>query len=94
MLFRDRAHNRGVELGPYPLEALATDPGLSQTEAAHDLCSALPAAKREHYVQPKVGHYGVFNGSRWRQHIQPRVRDFLRAHRAMMRGEPQVAAAE
>lgn len=37
---------------------------------------------KKHYVQEKVGHYGVFNGSRWRQHIQPRVREFIRTHRA------------
>jgi poly(3-hydroxybutyrate) depolymerase len=32
-------------------------------------------------VVPKVGHYGVFNGSRWRELTQPKVRDFIRAHR-------------
>src|SRR3546814_14660091 len=31
-----------------------------------------------HYVQPGVGHYGVFNGTRWRTEIQPRVRDMIR----------------
>ncbi|HEU0222225.1 MAG TPA: polyhydroxyalkanoate depolymerase [Paracoccaceae bacterium] len=60
--------------------------GLGQTEAAHDLLVNLPAEKREHFVAPKVGHYGVFNGSRWRQMIQPRIRDFIRAKRAWVRG--------
>ncbi|MEO1000949.1 MAG: polyhydroxyalkanoate depolymerase, partial [Pseudomonadota bacterium] len=60
--------------------------GLGQTEAAHALCANLPDEKKRHWVQPKVGHYGVFNGSRWRQHIQPRIRDFVRASRAMVRG--------
>lgn len=55
--------------------------GLGQTEAAHGLCVNLPYAKKQHYVQLKVGHYGVFNGSRWRHQIQPRVRDFVSAHR-------------
>lgn len=64
--------------------------GLGQTEAAHDLCSSLPDEKRMHWVQEKVGHYGVFNGSRWRQHIYPRVRDFIRAQRRTVRGEPPV----
>ncbi|MGB0498411.1 MAG: polyhydroxyalkanoate depolymerase [Rubricella sp.] len=59
--------------------------GLGQTEAAHDLTPNLRKAKKLHYVQEKVGHYGVFNGSRWRQHIQPRVRNFIRAQRAMVR---------
>jgi poly(3-hydroxybutyrate) depolymerase len=55
--------------------------GLGQTEAAHDLTVNLPAARREHYVAKGVGHYGVFNGSRWRSLIQPRVRDFIAAQR-------------
>ena len=54
--------------------------GLGQTEAAHRLLTGLPEALREHYVQPKVGHYGVFNGSRFRSEIQPRIRDFIRTH--------------
>ena len=55
--------------------------GLGQTEAAHDLASNLPDDKRKHYVAEGVGHYGVFNGSRWRKLIQPQVRDFIRAQR-------------
>ena len=35
---------------------------------------------RHHYVQPKVGHYGVFNGSRFRAEIAPRILDFMRTH--------------
>jgi poly(3-hydroxybutyrate) depolymerase len=58
--------------------------GLGQTEAAHDLVTALPAADRLHYVQKGVGHYGVFNGSRWRNEIHPRVRDFIREKRRMV----------
>lgn len=55
--------------------------GLGQTEAAHDLMTALPEADRRRYVAEGVGHYGVFNGSRWRNLIQPEVRDFIRAER-------------
>ncbi|MCB1457003.1 MAG: polyhydroxyalkanoate depolymerase [Nitratireductor sp.] len=51
--------------------------GLGQTRAAHKLCSNLPEEKRVHYMQPKVGHYGVFNGSRFRAEISPRIRDFM-----------------
>lgn len=51
--------------------------GLGQTEAAHTICSNLPDAKREHYVQADVGHYGVFNGSRFRSEIAPRIVDFM-----------------
>ena len=35
-----------------------------------------------HYEQPNVGHYGVFNGSRWRAEIAPRVMDFISSNRA------------
>jgi len=54
--------------------------GIGQTQAAHDLCSNIPAHKRIDYVQPGVGHYGVFNGSRWRSEIAPRIRDFIRSN--------------
>ncbi|WP_159716049.1 polyhydroxyalkanoate depolymerase [Geminicoccus flavidas] len=53
--------------------------GLGQTEAAHRLCRNLPPENHVHYVQPGVGHYGVFNGTRWRTEIQPRIREMIRA---------------
>ncbi|MEO0912280.1 MAG: polyhydroxyalkanoate depolymerase [Pseudomonadota bacterium] len=56
--------------------------GLGQTEAAHGLTPNLPEDLHEHYVQEKVGHYGVFNGSRWREQIQPKVAGFIETHRA------------
>ena len=52
--------------------------GLGQTQAAHDLCSGLPADEHYGYVQPGVGHYGVFSGTRWRTEIQPRIREMIR----------------
>lgn len=52
---------------------------VGQTAAAHDLCTGLPASKKHHHLQPKVGHFGVFNGRRWRAEIYPKVRDFIRA---------------
>lgn len=55
--------------------------GLGQTKAAQDLCSSLSPDMRAHYMQPAVGHYGVFNGSRYRAEIAPRVRDFIASHR-------------
>jgi poly(3-hydroxybutyrate) depolymerase len=51
--------------------------GLGQTEATHALCPNIPTDKKMHYVQPKVGHYGVFNGSRFRAEIAPRISDFV-----------------
>lgn len=54
--------------------------GIGQTQAAHDLCVNIPGHLKVDYIQPDVGHYGVFNGSRWRNEIQPRIRDFVRRH--------------
>lgn len=51
--------------------------GLGQTEAAHYLCSNLSPNKKEHYVQPGVGHYGTFNGSRFRTEIRPKISAFI-----------------
>jgi poly(3-hydroxybutyrate) depolymerase len=54
--------------------------GLGQTYAAQILCNNLAPSMREHYVQPGVGHYGVFNGSRFRAEIAPRIRNFIKIH--------------
>ncbi|MFC0240199.1 polyhydroxyalkanoate depolymerase [Rhodopseudomonas telluris] len=51
--------------------------GLGQTEATHTLCTSIPDDRRVHYVQKGVGHYGVFNGSRFRSEIVPRISDFM-----------------
>lgn len=51
--------------------------GRGQTRAAHTLCTNLPEERRFHYEQPDVGHYGVFNGSRFRSEIVPRMHDFF-----------------
>lgn len=54
---------------------------IGQTEAAHRLLPNLPKDKHQHYMQKSVGHYGIFNGRRWREQIYPRLRDFIRANR-------------
>lgn len=54
--------------------------GIGQTKAAHDLCLNLPEEKRRHYMQPDVGHYGVFNGSRFRNEIVPQMVAFFQEH--------------
>ncbi len=50
--------------------------GIGQTQAAHDLCSNIPEHLRTDYVQPGVGHYGVFNGRRFSEEIVPRINAF------------------
>ena len=56
--------------------------GVGQTRAAHDICPALPEAKRRHLEQKGVGHYGIFNGRKWRTLIQPQVAEFIQENRA------------
>ncbi len=51
--------------------------GIGQTQAAHDICTHIPETMRRDYVQPGVGHYGVFNGARFRAEICPRVAGFI-----------------
>jgi poly(3-hydroxybutyrate) depolymerase len=66
--------------------------GVGQTQAAHALCSNIPDALRELYVQPGVGHYGVFNGRRFREEIYPRVCDFVaRSERALSHAIPALS---
>ncbi len=61
--------------------------GIGQTQAAHDLCVNIPTEMKFDYIQPGVGHYGVFNGSRWRNEIQPRLAKFIREHDRAARPE-------
>ena len=53
---------------------------VGQTEAAQRLCVNSPADNKAHYLQPGVGHYVVFNGSRFRSEIAPRIADFVLSH--------------
>ncbi len=54
--------------------------GLGQTRAAHTLIPNLPAAMHAHIEQEGVGHYGLFNGRRFRTEVAPAIKDFIRAH--------------
>ena len=81
MTFRDET----VDFGAIRETALLTVEGANdnfcpptQTEAAHDVCANIPDEKRGHYLQPGVGHYGVFSGSKFQNDIYPVIRDFIR----------------
>ena len=52
---------------------------VGQTLAAHDLCKSIKPFRKKHYVQPGVGHYGVFSGTRWQTQIYPMVRNTILA---------------
>ncbi len=63
--------------------------GVGQTKAAHVLCSNLSYDMKQHWLAKGVGHYGVFNGSRFRSEIQPRIADFITKHNS---GKPNGGA--
>ena len=78
--------HRGVRIDPSAIRRVALltiegekddISGLGQTEAAQKLCVNIPPDRKAHYMQPGVGHYGVFNGSRFRSEIAPRIADFV-----------------
>jgi poly(3-hydroxybutyrate) depolymerase len=52
--------------------------GSGQTEAAQDLCSAIPKSRKQHFTAPKCGHYGIFSGRRWREVVCPKITEFIK----------------
>jgi poly(3-hydroxybutyrate) depolymerase len=52
--------------------------GQGQTLAAHDLCSGIDKSRKQHYMAPNCGHYGIFSGRRWRETICPKIAQFIR----------------
>ncbi|MDP1912136.1 polyhydroxyalkanoate depolymerase [Brevundimonas sp.] len=87
-----------TDIGLMTVEGARDDiSGVGQTQAAHTLCTSLKDDHRVLYVHPEVGHYGVFNGRRFRDDIYPRVRDFIAKNEALENGDwraiPERAAA-
>jgi poly(3-hydroxybutyrate) depolymerase len=54
--------------------------GAGQTQAAHELCSSIPANMKQDFVAPGCGHYGIFSGRRWREIIAPKIAEFIQKH--------------
>ncbi|WP_028967067.1 polyhydroxyalkanoate depolymerase [Sphingomonas phyllosphaerae] len=54
--------------------------GLGQTKAALTIATALPDEKKRYYMAEGVGHYGIFNGSKWRNRIAPVVEEWMAAN--------------
>lgn len=86
---RGEMHHRGTPVDPSKVHRVALMTvegekddisGIGQTKAAQILCKNLSDGMRDHHLQPDVGHYGVFNGSRFRSEILPKIRDFIRSH--------------
>ncbi|UAJ09544.1 polyhydroxyalkanoate depolymerase [Glacieibacterium megasporae] len=67
--------------------------GLGQTKVALTLATNLPDDKKKYYMAEQVGHYGIFNGRRWREIIAPVVEDFIRANDPAQSGRAPQAAA-
>lgn len=59
--------------------------GIGQTRAALEIATGLPDAFKRYYLAKDVGHYGIFNGSKWRGRIAPVVEQWIRAHDALPR---------
>src|SRR5690625_1690519 len=53
--------------------------GQGQTHTAYDLCSSIPAARKESFTVEGSGHYGIFSGRRWRNIVYPQVEAFIAA---------------
>ena len=54
--------------------------GIGQTKAALEIASKLPKTKKQYFLARDVGHYGIFNGRKWRENIAPVVEKFIEAH--------------
>ncbi|RIX27350.1 polyhydroxyalkanoate depolymerase [Sphingomonas edaphi] len=54
--------------------------GIGQTRAALDLATKLAAGKKQYHLAKGVGHYGIFNGRKWREKIAPVVEKFIAAN--------------
>ena len=54
--------------------------GIGQTKAALTIATGLPEAMKQYHMAPEVGHYGIFNGSKWREKIAPIVEEWILAH--------------
>jgi poly(3-hydroxybutyrate) depolymerase len=54
--------------------------GIGQTKAALDIATRLPRAKKQYFLARDVGHYGIFNGRKWREKIAPVVEKFIAAN--------------
>ena len=54
--------------------------GIGQTKAALNLAASLPKSTKQYHLAKGVGHYGIFNGSKWRERIAPVVEDWIAQH--------------
>ncbi|WOK36037.1 polyhydroxyalkanoate depolymerase [Sphingomonas sp. C3-2] len=89
LLPQGQFYHRGVRVDPADMKdigLLAVEgerddiSGIGQTKAALTLATKLPAKHKKYHLAPDVGHYGIFNGSKWRNKIAPIVEDWIATH--------------
>jgi poly(3-hydroxybutyrate) depolymerase len=89
LLPKGKLKHRGVRVDPAAIRdtaLLAIEgerddiSGLGQTKAALDIATKLPASKKKYFMAKDVGHYGIFNGRKWRDRIAPVVEKFIAAN--------------
>jgi poly(3-hydroxybutyrate) depolymerase len=54
--------------------------GIGQTRAALHLATSLPESRKKYFLADRVGHYGIFNGGKWRTRIAPVVEAWMKQH--------------
>ena len=54
--------------------------GIGQTRAALKIAVNLPESQKRYLLAEGVGHYGIFNGSKWRGKIAPVVEEWMAQH--------------
>jgi poly(3-hydroxybutyrate) depolymerase len=54
--------------------------GIGQTKAALDIAKKLPTGQKKYHLARNVGHYGIFNGRKWRENIAPVVERWISQH--------------
>jgi len=68
--------------------------GSGQTRAVHDICTGVPKSLQRHFEAEGAGHYGIFSGRRWREHVYPFVKSFILDHNAQATAKPVKAIAK
>ena len=85
MIFRGRKIDPGAitDVALLAIEGERDDiSGVGQTRAALKITPNLPDTQKEYLLAKKVGHYGIFNGRRWREEIAPVLENFIKTHNA------------
>ena len=67
--------------------------GSGQTQAVHAICTGVPKNQQRHFEAKGAGHYGIFSGGRWREHVYPQVKAFILAHHVAVKTAPAKANA-